>query len=273
MEFPLLLLVVFVIVVVGLLVTSQQNAGLREAYRTVAQRYGGSCDEGGWFTRPSFRFHHGGTSVLIDIYSTGGKHPTYYTQAHFLWPDRQFRCEIYPEDTWQRVKRFFGMEDTEIGSPQFDAAYVLHATDRPGLKSLLNASVQVQIDRLRDFLGNDNIYVSINQGKLLVKKLSKISTVHGLQEFVQLAVELYDQARLTLEGGIEIIAPVAPPKATEVTCQICGEAITSQKVFCRRCKTPHHQDCWEYYGACSIYGCSETRYYVPGTSRPGTRPP
>ena len=43
--------------------------------------------------------------------------------------------------------------------------------------------------------------------------------------------------------------------AEEVVCQICGDSITVDVVFCRSCKTPHHQDCWQYYGGCSVYGC------------------
>ena len=46
-----------------------------------------------------------------------------------------------------------------------------------------------------------------------------------------------------------------------------GETITGDAVLCRRCKTPHHQDCWQYYGACSTYGCRETRYLRPGAKR------
>ena len=45
-------------------------------------------------------------------------------------------------------------------------------------------------------------------------------------------------------------------------CQICGDDITSDVVFCRSCKTPHHEDCWQYYGACSTYGCGQTRFLV-----------
>ena len=38
-------------------------------------------------------------------------------------------------------------------------------------------------------------------------------------------------------------------------CQICGEELGDQLVWCARCKTPHHADCWRYTGVCSTYGC------------------
>jgi hypothetical protein len=114
--------------------------------------------------------------------------------------------------------------------------------------------------------------VSVGHGTLLVKKLSLIKDYYRLQQYVQLAIDLYDQAVLTLGQGIEFVEQPEPPKATEVICQICGEPVTSDMVLCRRCKTPHHRDCWQYYGACSTYGCRETRWVAPkpkgGTKRP-----
>ena len=42
-------------------------------------------------------------------------------------------------------------------------------------------------------------------------------------------------------------------------CQICGEELEGQLVWCAKCKTPHHGDCWEFYGGCSTYGCGGNR--------------
>jgi hypothetical protein len=43
-------------------------------------------------------------------------------------------------------------------------------------------------------------------------------------------------------------------------CQICGAALEGMLVRCARCSTPHHQDCWQYTGTCSTYGCGEKSY-------------
>lgn len=250
---------------------AKQYAELTDAYSRLAKHYGGECTSGGWFSKPWARFFHAGSWVTVEIYSTGGKNPTYYTQARFQWQETHFRCEVYPERIWARVGKLMGMEDIEIGSPDFDQTYIITSNDRTALCRLLNSSVQLQIERLRFFLGNNDIYVSFSHGRLLVKKLSRIRSFHRLQQFVQLAIDLYDQAALTLEQGIEFVAQAEPPKASEVICQICGEPVTSQVVFCRRCKTPHHLDCWEYYGACSTYGCGERRYLFPKPKR-GKKP-
>jgi len=51
----------------------------------------------------------------------------------------------------------------------------------------------------------------------------------------------------------------------ERICQICGTPLDGELVWCARCGTPHHQDCWQFAGVCSTYGC--------GSSEVRTRPP
>ena len=43
-------------------------------------------------------------------------------------------------------------------------------------------------------------------------------------------------------------------------CMVCCEQIKKDKdrVVCECCKTPHHAECWNYFGGCSTFGCSET---------------
>ena len=84
---------------------------------------------------------------------------------------------------------------------------------------------------------------------------------------VQLSLELHQLAVSTQGAGIEFVDEATAQPIDEAICQICGEDITREMVFCRRCKTPHHRDCWEYYGACSTYGCQEKRFTVPKMAR------
>lgn len=44
-------------------------------------------------------------------------------------------------------------------------------------------------------------------------------------------------------------------------CQVCGDPLYEPIVWCRKCHTPHHEDCWYYNRWCSTYGCGE-RYAV-----------
>jgi len=38
-------------------------------------------------------------------------------------------------------------------------------------------------------------------------------------------------------------------------CPICATTLDEPLVRCERCLAPHHQECWDYAGRCSTYGC------------------
>ena len=96
-----------------------------------------------------------------------------------------------------------------------------------------------------------------------------------------LELELYPPAQLSLPRYMTILPneskeepllrnndeqPLLPEEMTMspgneqlhlgISCQICGGPIDeAEEVRCARCDTPHHRDCWQWCGGCSIYGC------------------
>jgi len=43
-------------------------------------------------------------------------------------------------------------------------------------------------------------------------------------------------------------------------CPVCGTRMEDLAVRCEACRTPHHQECWEYAGKCSTFGCAGRRF-------------
>lgn len=43
-------------------------------------------------------------------------------------------------------------------------------------------------------------------------------------------------------------------------CPVCLEKMESRVVYCAKCRTPAHEECWSYIGNCSTYGCREIRF-------------
>src|SRR6185295_2059671 len=57
------------------------------------------------------------------------------------------------------------------------------------------------------------------------------------------------------------ILPIARPQLAQSQCQVCGASLGQGVVVqCRRCSTPHHEDCWTYAGECSTFACQERQY-------------
>ncbi len=199
--------------VVFAVVQVQQQRRLHEAYRVVTYRYDGtltyrydgtlmSSDPRG---RPTAQFAYHGVPVRLDSYCTGGDDREYYTQLHISWPEPHLRLEVFPERFVGTVGKLLGAPDIIIGSTTFDRVYIIRGNDAARIKALLTRPVQISIDKLRTFLGNDDIYIGAKAGTLLIKKKSLISSAHKLESFVTLGLACYDEiAGLRLEG-IEIL--------------------------------------------------------------------
>ena len=42
-------------------------------------------------------------------------------------------------------------------------------------------------------------------------------------------------------------------------CMVCCEPVDqdTNSIVCDACETPHHVECWDYFGGCSTFGCTE----------------
>lgn len=235
-------------------------SGTNDAYGKLASRFGGKLKRGGWFRKPSARFTWHGAQVEVTAHTaSGGSGPQ--TVATFTWPDPNLAIEVYPAGVWSRVTRLLGSGSMRIGTKAFDEHYVINTSDEQGAARLLSPGVQWHIDRITRLFGTGDIYLMLDDGELTVRKRQFIRTHADLDNFVRLCLELYEQAMLTRNDGIAFVAgdkSDEPPK-----CQVCGEGVLSEMVICRRCLTPHHKECWHYYGSCTTYGCGETRFDEP----------
>jgi hypothetical protein len=261
------LIVMFVVLIIGVAIAvqaSQRNA-MNNVYRLFAQRVGGTLTEGSLWTFPTVTFAHDGASALLDVYATGGKNSTLYTQLTFtFYHNSSFRCEISPEGFFQEIGKFFGMQDIEVGYRTFDDHFIVKSDDIETVRNFLNAAVQQELIKLKQLRRNDHIYLSMNSSRLLIKKLSLLNRLEDVIAFYESSGRICDEVMTLLgasgAGAIQILDVSFDGAVETPTCQVCGDEVTSNKVICRRCHTPHHRDCWEYNGGCSVYACKERRY-------------
>jgi len=55
-----------------------------------------------------------------------------------------------------------------------------------------------------------------------------------------------------------------PGAVIALSCSFCRDGLVrAQAVYCASCLAPHHPDCWDEYGRCSVMGCGETRIVRP----------
>ncbi len=240
--------------------------GRRRSFQLLTSRFGGAYQSGGVFRRPSVRFRYGPTWVSI---TAGPKRGTYKTtQAHLQWPDAKTDVRVETRSPWARSLSGHDMSGVPVGDEDFTRRYQVMGHRVEEVRRLLSDGVRWQINKLCQTLDCPYVSFSIRNGRMIVESPAQLRRNEDLEQFTQLCLELFDQAMLTRSEGIEFLGrsdeaqPIEDP-----ICQICGEEIRAEMVFCRRCRTPHHLDCWQYNGCCSTYGCRETRYVVPTVAR------
>jgi hypothetical protein len=238
------------------------------AYQSLTQRFGGTYQRN-FFRRPNVRFRYGPTWVTIAPGPKRGQ--TRSTRAHLVWPDRNtyLDVETYSQSEWEKtLPRASGLEVT-TGDHDFDQRFRVTGHAPSDIKKLLSDGVRWQINKLYQHYDWPYLHISISNARLMVEKPVFYRRSEELEQFTQLCLELFDQAMLTRSEGIEFMGSSHEAQLVEdPVCQVCGETIETDMVFCRRCRTPHHLDCWQYTGCCSVYGCRETRYAVPTVAEP-----
>ncbi len=261
--FAIILIIAVGLIGVSLWTVWSRHLNLNAGFRRLANDLDGTFhrSSGVFDTRgPSARFVQDGVEVLVDLQSTGGDYRRYFTRMHITWPDDRLLCEIFPERLFRRLGKLFGTQDIEIGHQHFDDEYIIRGGSQALVRNLLSLQVQQAINRLREVSPVRDLYVLWSNGRLQVKVQGVLHEYEELKRFTQRGLELYEHAMATQADGIEFLDQSQPLVINEMICQICGDSITSDLVTCRNCKTPHHGDCWEYYGACSTYGCGQTKF-------------
>jgi hypothetical protein len=215
------------------------------------------------FQSPKVSFVHQGARALLSVYEAGDHAGPLHTQLTYTVPEGwPYRLEIYPHRRPEDGGP--GASDIQIGEPDFDARYVIKSNDEKFAREFLDGAARQSVEELRQLLGNDRILVSMNPSRLMIRKESVIDTLETLESLADQAGRLHDRIDLFWQraSGIEILdGPASPDDGALVVCQICGSKIASEtKVVCRRCGTPHHEDCWEFNGRCSTYACGEKRF-------------
>jgi hypothetical protein len=237
---------------------------LREVYRRFGELYEGQLHDRQLFESPKVSFVHHSSRALLSIYESSDPSPQLYTQLTFTipsgWPHR---LEIFPQRFQESDVKYLNVDDIRIEDNAFDPRFVVKSNDERFVREFLDAPTRKTIEDLRALLGNDRILISVNSSRLMVRKHSVLGTLEDLTAFAEQSTRLIDRIALFYQkaSGIEILDddPASPPEGDPV-CQVCGGAVPKDgRVYCRRCKTPHHKDCWEFNGQCSTYACGEKR--------------
>jgi len=198
--------------------------------------------------------------------------------AHEDGPDERFTQISYAVPTGWRHRLEIGIATTgelpdlpppglvhvvATGDSEFDRRTRILTSDPGVAKSILDAPTRQAITDLRGLLANGHLHWSASGSRILIRKRGVIRGLPELALFARLCDSLYDRLlhEWERENGIEILDGPPEPSEDAPRCQVCSHPMAADaKVRCRRCRTPHHPDCWDFNGGCATFACGEKMF-------------
>lgn len=241
------LALLLVLVVLGLLSAGVpfSRRGADRVWRELARSLNGVYVGGGLVASPTVHFRHGPAKVVLTV-------DRRRSWMSIPWPDAKVTGEVVTPGGMLHYSRF---PPAATSSPRIDRNFQIYLPAGSELVGSLREGVLAQLERLR-VLRSLGLLVSVQRGSLMVIKPVRLTALRDLLEFARTGLALHDELLLTRAEGIEFHGTAL--SLAQVRCQVCGDAIHDDVVYCRRCRTPHHRECWEYNGRCAVYGCGET---------------
>ena len=256
----------------------------------LAQRGGRYLVKGSNFlaSSPSVLFVHGSRRIQLSLEDCAHGSAVLCSVSMADMLPKDIRISIY-----SRIWANQSYEDIPYANmdeiPETSAALTFRTTDDDVLQGLMTAKSCMHLLQLLQLFNNENILINYTGTHLVVKKYCAINDERKLRlfyetfvSFVNSYIDALGQRGLPMGETEDTSALPSSPRPqlsqyresanadefqvigsdseAEQHCQICGEAIREDHVRCSSCDTPHHEDCWQYYGECATFGCPSKTY-------------
>lgn len=111
-----------------------------EIWRQLCDQVGGDFVQGTLWTGSKVLVHHKEWAVTLDTFTEShNEHgSTTYTRIRAPYVNKDgFRFTIYRRGLFSDLGKLLGMQDVEIGEPEFDDAFIIKGSDEEKLRKLL----------------------------------------------------------------------------------------------------------------------------------------
>jgi hypothetical protein len=187
-----ILLSVAFIVLLGFVFSTRSKRAFRNALKSTALETGCSYDASGCFRSPKVSGMFRNRNILIDSYTEhhGGDddRSTTYTRIQANHSGRlPGEINVYPATLFSAIGKKLGMQDMQVGNPEFDKTFIVKGGDEGMVRGILDMDVQQKLIRLKPAVHvyTDKVYTR-TAGYIKDKKL--------LMELVNLMADLAERA-------------------------------------------------------------------------------
>ena len=235
------------------------------AFRQLAARFQGRYETRGLSDSPIVSFARGADLVRVGLAPASGRTPggvSTRVVVRFL-RGIPFRLDLGAPDSPTMRRPVKGTQPVLVGDREFDGAFAVRANDPDMARDVLDPATRWAIQGLQRLVRPGGVSLAVSPERLLVQIDRDLSEdADGLfaavAETLTIHEGLREGVRRRISEGVKVIEGDGRPDPDEgpPICKVCGEAVGDGPVtVCDRCGAPHHRDCWEFVGWCSIYGC------------------
>ena len=111
-----------------------------EIWRRLSEETGASFVDGGFWRGSKVVIRVKEWTLTLDTFTvSSGKHSTTYTRLRAPYVNKDgFRFRIYRKSVFSDLGKMFGMEDIEVGYPEFDEPFIIQGNNPAKVKQLLS---------------------------------------------------------------------------------------------------------------------------------------
>ncbi len=254
-EPAVMLVIVAIIGGIALAVALTQASRRKAVLRTAARRFDGKVTTA-WLSDSELELSVDGCDAHL-TYTPGSRNRSPLTRIRFQAP-LPHRLRVVPEGLWETLKKAFGSEDLQVGDPGFDAEFAIQGAPSAWVRKMLDEPTRRRILRLSELgagfwtvnsvtLEAGPTGVMISAPRDLLREASTLGT------FIGESIALFRRLREGDAPGIEFLPH--PEGDRKGLCPVCEHPFAGPVRTCEACATPHHAECWRYFGGCTTYAC------------------
>ena len=111
-----------------------------EVWRRLAEETGSDFVDGGFWRGSKVVIRVKEWTITLDTFTvSSGKHSTTYTRLRAPYVNKDgFRFRIYRKSVFSGLGKLLGMQDIEVGYPEFDEPFIIQGNNRAKVKQLLS---------------------------------------------------------------------------------------------------------------------------------------
>ena len=232
-----------------------QSKRRRETLVKTAAEFGGNITESlGIGNRIEFTLD----DVPVEVSSRSGTRHSAFTRIHFLWTPPGI-LRLKPEGSFTSLREAFGSKKIKIGDPGFDGQYVTQGQPVSWVLEMLDEKFKriVQEISFIGYRGWDDPVLRLEAGpsgfSVSVSR-DLVDDPEQLKLYIEKAIVLFRHFRKgKVIEGMKILS--ADECASQGKCPLCANPLETDVHSCYTCSTPHHAECWNYFGGCTTYAC------------------